>query len=105
MHSTHLPQPPFTTKQDLRAVFQLYGPIHPIHFRPKKTPAAGDDEEAEDVSSSSSKKKNAPRAKGFAFVWMLSRKDAECAIEGCNGKTVRVRTAEVLISNKQKREK
>jgi len=29
-----------------------------------------------------------PRAKGFGFVWMMSRKDAEKAIEGANGVTL-----------------
>ncbi|KAF8493337.1 hypothetical protein JB92DRAFT_3147322 [Gautieria morchelliformis] len=29
-----------------------------------------------------------PRAKGFAFVWMMSKKDAEKAVEGANGATM-----------------
>src|SRR5271156_4576253 len=44
-------------------------------------------------------------AKGFAFVWMLSKKDAERAIEGCNGMTVCAGTAETLGSDKQKKKK
>ena len=42
---------------------------------------------------------------GFAFVWMLSKKDAEKAIEGCNGAVLRAGMAEAMISNKQKRKK
>ncbi|KAJ2912341.1 hypothetical protein MD484_g8077, partial [Candolleomyces efflorescens] len=29
------------------------------------------------------------RTKGLAVVWMLSMKDAERALEGCNGKAIR----------------
>jgi len=36
---------------------------------------------------------------------MLSRKDAERAIEGCNGMVVRAGTAETLVMDKQKRKK
>ncbi|EKM74992.1 hypothetical protein AGABI1DRAFT_47085, partial [Agaricus bisporus var. burnettii JB137-S8] len=54
------------TEQDLRAVFLPYGPIHEIHIP--------------GVEGSKT------RTKGFAFVWMLSKPDAERAIEGCNGK-------------------
>ena len=46
-----------------------------------------------------------PRTRGFAFIWMLSRKDAERAIEGCNGVVVRAGTAETLVMDKQKRKK
>lgn len=43
--------------------------------------------------------------KGFAFVWMLSKKDAEKALEGCNGKTIRAGLAEELVLAKQKKKK
>lgn len=72
-------------EQDLRAVFLPYGPIHEIHIP---------DSEGSKI-----------RTKGFAFVWMLSKQDAERAIEGCNGKLVRAGTAETMITDKQKKKK
>lgn len=82
------------TEQDLRAVFLPYGPIHQIHIPTAEAKAEGGE-------GSTSK----PRAKGFAFVWMLSKKDAERAIEGCNGKVIRAGTAQDIISDKQKKKK
>ncbi|KAF7760443.1 hypothetical protein Agabi119p4_11119 [Agaricus bisporus var. burnettii] len=73
------------TEQDLRAVFLPYGPIHEIHIP--------------GVEGSKT------RTKGFAFVWMLSKPDAERAIEGCNGKLVRAGAAEAMITDKQKKKK
>lgn len=81
------------TEQDIRVVFLPYGPIYRIDV-PTVTLESGD-------RSATSKS----RTKGFAFVWMLSKKDAERAIEGCNGKLVRAGTALELISDKQKRKK
>jgi len=83
------------TEQDLRAVFLPYGPIHSVHI---PTNQKVEEEESENAPRK-------PRTKGFAFVWMLSRKDAERAIEGCNGITVRAGTAETLVLDKQKRKK
>ena len=57
------------TEHDLRCLFLPYGPVHSISI-----PAAKLDEDSDK-----------PRAKGFAFVWMMSKKDAENAIEGANG--------------------
>ena len=79
------------TEQDLRAVFLPYGPIYSIHI--PKAEQDGDGEGKKD------------RTKGFAFVWMLSRKDAENAIEGCNGIVVRAGTADSMVSDKQKKKK
>ncbi|KAG5221039.1 RNA recognition motif-containing protein [Salix suchowensis] len=45
------------------------------------------------------------RAKGFAFVWMVSKKDAERALAECNGKTLRPGLAATLASDKQKKKK
>ena len=45
------------------------------------------------------------RTKGFAFVWMLSKKDAEKAIDGCNGMVVRAGMADGMVSDKQKKKK
>ena len=79
------------TEQDLRAAFLPYGPIHSVHI-----PKAEQDGEGEEKKD---------RSKGFAFVWMLSRKDAERAIEGCNGMVVRAGTADSMVSDKQKKKK
>jgi nucleolar protein 4 len=83
------------TEQDLRAVFLPYGPIYSVHIpTAEKQEPAGEEGETKRV-----------RTKGFAFVWMLSRKDAEKAIEGCNGMVVRAGTAESMVSDKQKKKK
>ena len=82
------------TEQDLRAVFLPYGPISSVHIPTSQKVVEGGENAP-----------GKPRMKGFAFVWMLSRKDAERAMEGCNGITVRAGTAETLVSDKQKRKK
>ncbi|CAL1711096.1 unnamed protein product [Somion occarium] len=83
------------TEQDLRAVFLPYGPIYSIHI-PVKEPEA---------KSEDSSERSKLRAKGYAFVWMLSKKDAEAAIEGANGTRVRAGMAEALVRDKQKKKK
>ncbi|KAJ7184156.1 hypothetical protein C8R46DRAFT_451512 [Mycena filopes] len=83
------------TEQDLRAVFLPYGPVYSIHIPPAD--AKGKKPETEEPGP--------VRTKGYAFVWMLSKKDAERAIEGCNGMTVRAGLAEGMVSDKQKRKK
>ena len=83
------------TEQDIRALFLPYGPIYSIDI-----PTI--DEQDADGSSGERKK---PRIKGFAFVWMLSRKDAEKAMEGCNGRIIRAGMADTLMSDKQKKKK
>ena len=76
------------TEQDLRAAFLPYGPIYSIQIpTDDKTTKKGDAQ----TTATANKK---VRTKGFAFVWMSSKKDAEKAIEGCNGMTVRAGTAE-----------
>ncbi|TRM60708.1 hypothetical protein BD626DRAFT_503600 [Schizophyllum amplum] len=67
------------TEQDLRAIFLPHGPIHTVTIPEGK--------------------------KGFAFVWMVSKKDAERAIEQCNGMKVTAGIAEELAMKKQKRKK
>ncbi|KAG5644707.1 hypothetical protein DXG03_007930 [Asterophora parasitica] len=90
------------SEQDLRAAFLPYGPIHSIHIpRADKKEREGEDADAEGDES----KAKPVRTKGFAFVWMLSKRDAEKAIEGCNGITIRAGTAETLVSDKQKKKK
>ncbi|KAJ6500383.1 hypothetical protein C8R45DRAFT_1210184 [Mycena sanguinolenta] len=87
---------PFTaTEQDLRAVFLPYGPVYSIHIPPADP--KGKKPETEEPGPA--------RTKGYAFVWMLSKKDAERAIEGCNGLTVRAGLAEGMVSDKQKKKK
>ncbi|KAH9923521.1 uncharacterized protein B0H18DRAFT_878636 [Fomitopsis serialis] len=76
------------TEQDLRAVFLPYGPIYSVDIPLK-------DDEGE----------GKPRAKGFAFVWMLSRKDAERAMEETNGMKVQAGMAARLVTDKQKKKK
>ena len=66
-----------------------YGPVHSIHI-PK---GEGDGEGRKG------------KAKGFAFVWMLSKKDAENALEECNGMAVVAGMAEVMAMDKQKKKK
>ncbi|OBZ78183.1 putative RNA-binding protein C4F6.14 [Grifola frondosa] len=83
------------TEQDLRAVFLPYGPIHSVHIPTEKLNAQPEGGDA----------KKQPRAKGFAFVWMLSRKGAEKAIGGCNGMTVHAGMAESMVSDEQKKKK
>lgn len=67
-----------TTEQDLRAAFLPFGPIHSINVptAPSK------------FTSSDPNKPAAPRARGFAFVWFLTKKDAEAAMEKMNGKPI-----------------
>ena len=90
------------TEQDLRAVFLPYGPIYSIHIpnddRPAKPRVEGEPEHEQPHPTSR-------RTKGFAFVWMLSKKDAERAMEGCNGMTLRSGMADELVRDKQKRKK
>ena len=83
------------SEQDLRAIFLPYGPIHSIHIPLK------DQEPKEEGSSSQAR----PKAKGYAFVWMLSKKDAEKALEGANGKKVRAGLADGLVRHKQLKKK
>lgn len=70
-------------EQDISATFLPYGPIHSIDM-PK----------TEDG-----------KAKRFAFVWMLSRADAEKAISKCNGMKIRAGIADELARAKQKKKK
>lgn len=101
------------TEQDLRAIFLPYGPIYSVHIpldnSEDKTKPKSESTEAESSTAAATAAAYAaqkkPRTKGFAFVWMLSRKDAEKAIEGCNGMTVRAGSAESLVSAKQKKKK
>ena len=91
------------TEQDLRAIFLPYGPIYSVHLPLAVSPKSEDAPNEEDTEES--KVKRLPRSKGFAFVWFLSRKDAEKAMETCNGMTVEAGMAETMFSDKQKKKK
>ncbi|KAJ8503092.1 hypothetical protein ONZ45_g11162 [Pleurotus djamor] len=80
------------TEQDLRAIFLPHGPIFSIHI-----PTTNVTDDQGQASKS--------RSKGFAFVWMVSKKDAEKAMEACNGVKLRSGLAASLASDKQKKKK
>lgn len=84
------------TEPDLRAVFLPYGPIYSIHI-PLAEPVELKDEETGEPSRR--------RTKGYAFVWYLSKKDAEKALEGANGTKVYAGMADGLVRDKQKKKK
>ena len=85
------------TEQDLRAIFLPHGSIYSIDI-PRID--ADDRAKADDDESSS-----LLRGKGFAFVWMWNRKEAETAMNACNGMEVRAGFATDLIKDKQKKKK
>jgi nucleolar protein 4 len=64
--------------EDLRATFLPHGPINSVDLptAPSKLPPRKDGTP------------HPPRLRGFAFVWFLTRKDAEKAMEAVNGKTL-----------------
>jgi nucleolar protein 4 len=71
------------SEEDIKATFLPYGPIHSIDIP----------------------KTDNGRAKGFAFVWMMSKGDAQRALEKCNGMEIRAGIAEQLVQAKQKKKK
>jgi nucleolar protein 4 len=76
------------TEADLRTLFLPYGPIYSVEIPTDANPNPtenGDDGKA----------KMKPKAKGFAFVWMLTKADAEKAVEGANGTTLKARVIAV----------
>lgn len=85
------------TEQDLRAVFLPHGSIYSVDI-----PQANVND---DANSESSKPSAPQRGKGFAFVWMWNRKEAETAMNACNGIQVRAGLATDLIKEKQKKKK
>jgi nucleolar protein 4 len=82
------------TEQDLRAVFLPHGSIYSIDIPQVNI---NDDAKAERSKPS--------RGKGFAFVWMWNRKEAETAINACNGIQVHAGLATDLIKEKQQKKK
>jgi nucleolar protein 4 len=85
------------TEQDLRAIFLPHGSIYSIDI-PRIN--AGNLVKAEGAEPSVP-----PRGKGFAFVWMWNRKEAETALRACNGMQVRAGFAYDLVKDKQKKKK
>ena len=85
------------TEQDLRAVFLPHGSIHSVDIPQVNT--------NKDADSESSKPSAPRRGKGFAFVWMWNKKEAEAAMNACNGMQVRAGLATDLIKEKQKKKK
>ena len=79
-------------------MFLPYGPIYSIHI-----PSSA--QVPVEASEKSDGRGNKNTKAGFAFVWMLSKKDAERAIEGCNGMIIKAGMADGMVSDKQKRKK
>ncbi|KAA1472755.1 hypothetical protein DENSPDRAFT_801527 [Dentipellis sp. KUC8613] len=89
------------TEQDLRALFLPYGPVYSITIPQvvvEKKDEDGDVKMEEGAAPQT-------RGKGFAFVWMWSKKEAEKAMEGCNGKKVKAGFAAGMVEDKQKKKK
>lgn len=85
------------TEQDLRAIILPHGSIYSIDI-----PRIGTDDHVKTEEGGSS---SPLRGKGFAFVWMWNRKEAETAMNACNGMQVRAGFATDLIKDKQKKKK
>ncbi|KAL5505029.1 NOP4 [Sanghuangporus vaninii] len=82
------------TEKDLRALFLPFGPIYSISI-PMGNPST------EDAKNDNTK----PRAKGFAFVWFFSKKDAEKAIAGVNGRAIEAGSIVAPTLNKKERQR
>jgi nucleolar protein 4 len=67
------------TEQELRTLFLPHGPVFSLDI-PK--------EKGQPMSEEHRSTSRQPKAKGFAFIWMLSRGDAEKALQDLNGKEV-----------------
>ena len=69
------------TEQELRTLFLSHGPVFSVDIPKEKDRSTGEDEDGPSTSRQ-------PKSKGFAFVWMLSRGDAEKALKTVNGKKI-----------------
>ena len=69
------------TEQELRALFLTHGPVYSVNIPKEKGDPPSEDE-------GGPSKSRQPKAKGFAFVWMLSKGDAEKALLDVNGKQI-----------------
>ena len=72
------------TTDDLLSVFLPYGAVYDIKL-PKKEESR--DEGSQDTADAAEASTSANR--GFAFVWFVSRADAERAMQGVNGQSLR----------------
>ncbi|KAL5483572.1 NOP4 [Sanghuangporus weigelae] len=82
------------TENDLRALFLPFGPIYSIDIPMSNS-------STEDAKNDNRK----PRAKGFAFVWFFSKKDAEKAIAGVNGHAIEAGSIVAPTLNKKERQR
>lgn len=89
------------TETDLRALFLPYGPIYTITI-PVEKPSSSV-ETPQEPSAETNSKPRKPRARGFAFVWFFSKKDAERGIAGVNGRAVRAGAVGAPTMNKKER--
>jgi nucleolar protein 4 len=82
-----------TTEADLRATFLPFGPIQAIDLPtlPSK------------LQAEPGKPAPPPRARGFAFVWFMARKDAEKAMAAVNGKPIKAAPNAAVAKGKQGR--
>ncbi|KAJ7208159.1 hypothetical protein B0H12DRAFT_1243024 [Mycena haematopus] len=80
-------------------------PSHASRLIVRNIPFTATEQDLRAGKKSETEEPGPARTKGYAFVWMLSKKDAERAIEGCNGLTVRAGLAEGMVSDKQKKKK
>lgn len=71
-----------TTESDLRALFLPHGYVYSLEVPTETLQESG-------------RQTQRAKAKGFAFVWMLTKSDAEKALQGVNGTTVKDRTIAV----------
>ena len=85
------------TEQDLRAIFLPHGSIYSIDI-PRIDAENHVKVEGDEPSV-------LLRGKGFAFIWMWNRREAEMAINACNGMQICAGFATDLIKDKQKRKK
>ncbi len=84
------------TEQDLRAIFLPHGSVYSIDIPRTNT---------DNLVKAEGDEPSSLRGKGFAFVWMWNRKEAEAAMNACNGMQVHTGFATALIMDKQKRKK
>ncbi|KAI0031894.1 hypothetical protein K488DRAFT_38076, partial [Vararia minispora EC-137] len=95
------------SEQDLRALFLPYGTIYSVHVPQAAPPTREGKADNHGEVKEEDRDASVPRlrGKGFAFVWMWTKREAEKAMEGVNGKMVRAGMAEEMVRDKQVRKK